>query len=220
MSARSWNIDKTVREYLVAHSVRDSAIKKSLRAKTAKLEWGGMQISPEQGQFMALVVEMLGARKCLEVGTFTGYSALCVAEAMPKGGKLIACDVSDEWTRIGKPFWKKAGVDKKIDLRLGPGLDTLKALLKEGHAGTFDFAFIDADKENYDGYYEATLKLLRKGGVVGFDNVLWGGSVADPKKKSPSTDALRKLNTKLHKDKRVTIAMIPIGDGLTLVRKR
>jgi predicted O-methyltransferase YrrM len=180
----------------------------------------GMQISPEQGQFMALLAELIGARRAIEVGTFTGYSALCVAQALPADGKLIACDISEEFTSVARRYWAKSGIADRIELRLAPALDTLKSLLADGGAGSFDFAFIDADKTQYDAYYEAILKLLRPGGLVTIDNVLWSGAVADGRKRDADTIALRALNEKLKSDKRITLSMLPIGDGLTLARKR
>jgi len=220
VSRRTWGIDEKVRKYLLEHSLREPAAAAELRAATAKLPYGGMQISPEQGQLMALLVQSIGARRAIEIGTFTGYSALWVAAALPADGKLVCCDVSAEWTAVGKPFWEKAGVAGKIDLRIGPATGTLDGLLAEGGAGAYDFAFIDADKTGYDGYYERCLKLLRRGGLIGIDNVLWGGDVADPKKRSADTLALRALNDKIHRDERVTLSMLPIGDGLTLALKR
>jgi predicted O-methyltransferase YrrM len=220
MSRRSWGIDEKVRKYLLDHSLREPPAAAELRAATAKLPYGGMQISPEQGQLMALLVQAIGARRAIEIGTFTGYSALWVALALPADGKLVCCDVSAEWTSVGQPYWEKARVAAKIDLRIAPAMQTLDRLLTEGQAGTYDFAFIDADKTGYDGYYERCLKLLRPGGLIGIDNVLWGGDVADPKKRSADTLALRALNRKLHRDERVALSMLPIGDGLTLALKR
>jgi predicted O-methyltransferase YrrM len=179
-----------------------------------------MQIGADQGQVMAFLVRLIGARRALEIGTFTGYSALAVAAALPEDGQLIACDVSEEYTSVGRPFWAKAGVAARIDLRLGPALATLDALLSHGEAGGFDFAFIDADKPNYDGYYERCLKLVRKRGLIAIDNVLWSGAVADPKKTSADTKTLRALNRKIQADDRVEMSMLAIGDGLTLVSPR
>ena len=206
-------------EYLINHSLRDSDIAKELRHETQKLTMGRMQISPEQGQLMAFLVSLTGAKRAIEVGTFTGYSALSVALALPEEGYLLACDVSEEWTSLGRKYWSKAGVAHKIDLQLAPALDTLNARLP-AEQETFDFAFIDADKSNYDGYYELCLKLLKKGGLVLVDNVLWGGSVIDSSEQDEDTVAIRKLNVKIHQDERVDVSMLPIGDGLTLVRKR
>jgi caffeoyl-CoA O-methyltransferase len=220
VSRRTLGLTDRLYDYLLGASLREPATFRRLRAENARLPAGGMQISPEVGQFMALLVEMIGARRALEIGTFTGYSALWVASALPRGGRLVACDVSRDYTDIAKRFWRRAGLAGKIDLRLGPALDTLDRLIDEDEAGSFDFAFIDADKENYDGYYERCLRLLRPGGVIAFDNVLWGGSVADPSRNTPETRALRRIARKLHKDTRVSISLLPIGDGLLLARKR
>lgn len=179
-----------------------------------------MQISPEQGQFMAFLARLTGARRVVEVGTFTGYSALTVALALPADGRLVACDVSAEWTAIGRRYWEEAGVADKIDMRLAPALETLDALLTDGHADTFDMAFIDADKENYGAYYERCLRLIRPGGLIMVDNVLWGGSVADPDRDDGDTNAIRALNRALRDDDRVDFSLVPIGDGLSLARKR
>ncbi|MEO5843311.1 MAG: class I SAM-dependent methyltransferase, partial [Caldimonas sp.] len=192
----------------------------ALRAATAQHPQAGMQISPEQGQFMALLVKLLGARRALEVGVFTGYSALTVALALPADGTLLACDISDEYTRIGRSYWQQAGVADKIDLQLGPALATLDARLAAGEAGRYDFAFIDADKTGYDAYYERCLQLLRPGGMIAIDNTLWGGKVARPAGGDADTAALQALNAKLHGDERIDLSLLPIGDGLTLARKR
>ena len=191
-----------------------------LREETASLEEANMQIGPEQGQFMTLLVELMGAQNALEVGTFTGYSALALALGLPDDGCLVACDVSEEWTAIGRRYWEEAGVAHKIDLRLAPALETLDGLLAEGRAGTFDFAFIDADKEGYDAYYERAVKLIRTGGLIVLDNTLWEGKVADPAVTDRDTEAIRILNRKLVGDERVTLSLLPVGDGLTLARKR
>lgn len=219
MSVRNIGLPDNVYEYLIAHSVRDSAVKRRLREETAKLPLGMMQIGADQGQFMGLLAELIGARRALEIGTFTGYSSLCVAEAMGPQGRMICCDISEEFTSIARRYWREAGVADRIDLRLGPGTETLDKLLAAGEAGKFDFAFIDADKTNYDAYYERALKLVRAGGLIAIDNVLWGGDVANPADKSEDTVAIRRLNDKLAKDDRVTLAMVSIGDGLTLARK-
>jgi caffeoyl-CoA O-methyltransferase len=195
-------------------------VKRRLREETAKLPLGMMQIGADQGQFMGLLVELIGAQRALEIGTFTGYSSLCVAEAMGPQGRLICCDISEEFTAIARRYWREAGLADRIDLRLGPGTETLDKLLAAGEAGKFDFAFIDADKTNYDAYYERALKLIRAGGLIAIDNVLWGGDVANPQDRSEETVAIRRLNDKLAKDDRVTLAMVSIGDGLTLARKR
>ena len=220
MANRTIDLTDRLYDYLLKVSLREPPLLAELRAETAKLPDAVMQISPEQGQFMALLVQLIGARRAIEVGTFTGYSALCVASALPARGKLIACDISEEYTSVGRPYWERAGVASKIDLRLGPALDTLRSLLADGAAGSFDFAFIDADKKEYDGYYEAILELLRPGGLVAIDNVLWGGAVADSRKRDADTVAIRALNKKLHDDERVSLSLLPIGDGVTLARKR
>jgi len=219
MSHRTLNLDDTLIDYVHAHSLREHPAQTALREVTAGHRYAGMQISPEQGQFMALLARLTGARRALEIGVFTGYSALTVALALPDDGYLLACDISDEYTRVGRPFWAEAGVAQKIDLRLAPALATLDAQLAEGHAASFDFAFIDADKTGYDAYYERCLKLLRAGGLIAVDNVLWGGAVARAAD-NDDTRALQALNDKLHRDERVDLSMLPIGDGLTLARKR
>jgi len=215
-------------EYLLSVSLREPEVLRALRQETASDANAIMQIPPEQGQFMALLVKMLGARKTLEFGTYTGYSALSVALAMPDDSLTIACDISTEWTDIARRYWKAAGVEDKIDLRIGPALDTLDELLSEGEAESFDFIFIDADKTGYDGYYERSLSLLRPGGVIAIDNVFLFGSVVDPralenalKARIPAASiaAIRALNTKIKDDPRVDLSMLPIADGLTLVRK-
>jgi caffeoyl-CoA O-methyltransferase len=202
-------------DYIVATGTRETRLQRDLRAETRKLPQGGMQIGPDQGALLQVLVRMLGAKRCIEVGTFTGYSALSVALALPRDGKIICCDVSEEWTAIGRRYWKKAGVAAKIDLRIAPALETLAKI-----KGRYDFAFIDADKPNYWKYYERCLALLRKGGVVAIDNTLWGGSVIDPADRSESTVALREFNQRVAKDRRVDIALVPVGDGLTLAVKR
>jgi caffeoyl-CoA O-methyltransferase len=198
--------------------VREPEILRELRAATSSLPNAGMQIGADQGQFMALLVQAMGARNCLEIGTFTGYSALAVALAIPENGRIVCCDISEEWTAIGRPFWEKAGVDRKIDLRIGPALRTLDELKKETQS--FDFVFIDADKTNYANYYEACLPMLRPGGILAVDNTLWSGWVADRGHHDDDTVALRKFNDKLHTDDRVEIALLPLGDGVTLALKK
>ncbi|BBK32849.1 putative O-methyltransferase YrrM [Stella humosa] len=220
MSARLLPMTEHLRDYLLSVSLRETDAQRELREATLSVRGALMQISPEQGQFMALLVELTGARRVIEVGTYTGYSALSVAQALPADGKLICCDISEEWTSIGRPYWEKAGVAGRIDLRIGPAMATLDDLLGQGFGGDFDMAFIDADKANYDGYYERCLLLLRPGGLILIDNVLWSGAVADPAKVDADTQALRVLNRKLHGDPRVSLSMLPIGDGLTLARKR
>lgn len=201
-------------------SLREPGILRRLREETSTHPMANMQIAPEQGQFMALLIRMLGARRILEVGVFTGYSSLAMALALPEGGEIIACDVSEEYTAIARRYWREAGVSDRIALRLAPATETLDALLADGQAGAFDFAFIDADKPNYRGYYERCLTLLRPGGVVAIDNVLWSGTVADPTQSDPDIEAIRDLNTFLHSDNRVDLSLLPLADGLTLARKK
>ncbi|HSJ98209.1 MAG TPA: class I SAM-dependent methyltransferase [Myxococcota bacterium] len=220
MSDRTLNLTEPVYRYLLGHSLREHQALRSLREETAPMPRAGMQISPEQGQLMALLVRMLGAKRTLEVGVFTGYSALAVALALPEDGRVVACDRSEEWTAVARRHWERAGVGHKIDLRLAAAMGTLDALLAEGGAGSFDFAFIDADKENYAGYYERCLALVRPGGLIAADNTLWSGRVADPADESADTVAIRAFNDALHADGRVDIAMVPIGDGLTLALRR
>lgn len=220
MSSRTLGLGDDLHRYLLATGLRESDVARRLRVATAALPMARMQISPEQGALMQLLVRLTGARHTLEVGTFTGYSALVVAEVLPPDGTVLACDVSAEWTAIGRPFWEEAGVAGRIDLRLGPALDTLDALLAQGDTGRFDFAFIDADKANYDGYFERALALLRSGGLVAIDNTLWSGAVIDPQRDDADTVAIRALNLKLRGDPRVDMVLLPVGDGLTLARKR
>ena len=220
MSNRMTPLDDALYDYLSSVSLREPGVLRRLREETAKMPQHNMQIGPEQGQFMALLIELTGARKCLEVGTFTGYSALAVALALPDDGRLIACDISEEFTARGKPFWEEAGVAGKIDLRIGPALDTLDALIEGGESGTFDFAFIDADKVNYLGYFQRALDLARPGGLICVDNVLWNGAVADPSRNDEDTEAIRAFNAALTNDPRISLSMLPMGDGLTLARKR
>lgn len=220
MSNRSIELDDRLYDYLLRVSLRESPVLKRLRDETMKLRFHNMQIAPEQGQFMALLVKLMGARRGLEIGVFTGYSSMATALALPDDGRLVALDLSEEWTAIARRYWREAGVAHKIDLRLGAALDSLDRLIDDGHADSFDFAFIDADKENYGNYYDRALRLLRPGGLIMFDNVLWSGKVADPAADDEDTAALRALNTALHHDDRIDISLVPIGDGLTLARKR
>ncbi|HEX3596203.1 MAG TPA: class I SAM-dependent methyltransferase [Polyangiaceae bacterium] len=220
MSSRTIPMDDRLYDYMLRVSLRESEPMRRLREETRNLPEYGMQVSPEQAQFMAFLVQALGVQSALEVGVFTGYSSLAVAVALPEGGHLVACDVSEEWTRIARRYWREAKVEDRIELRLGNAVDTLDALSREGKNGTFDFAFVDADKENYLEYYERCLALVRKGGVIAFDNVLWSGRVADPSERSASTVALRALNERIARDERVALTLLPIGDGLTLTRKR
>ena len=219
MSDHTLVLDEALYRYLQNHSVREHPALSALRDETRRHPHAGMQISPEQGQLMGLLVKLISARRTIEIGVFTGYSALAVALALPEDGRVLACDISDAYTRVGQRYWEEAGVAHKIDLRLAPARTTLDACLAKGEAGTYDFAFIDADKTGYDGYYERCLLLLRPNGLLAIDNVLWGGEVAK-KAESADTAALQALNAKLHADERVDIAMVPIGDGLTLARKR
>ncbi len=214
------NLTPEIYTYLQRVSLREPKVLEKLREQTHKMSMFQMQISPEQGQFMGLLVELIGAKKTLDIGVFTGYSSLSVALALPPDGKVIGCDINGEWTKIARKFWAEAGVENKIDLRLAPAAETLQALIDQGEANTFDFAFIDADKLNYPVYYELVLTLLRQGGLIAIDNVLWGGDVADPSVQDDNTKTLRALNEKILRDERVTISMVPIGDGVTLARKR
>jgi O-methyltransferase len=209
-----------VERYVAVEISRESALQRRLRAETLALPQGMMQISADQGALLALLARTIGARRAVEIGTFTGYSALAVAAALPADGKLVCCDISDEWTRIGKRYWEEAGVAGRIDLRLGPALATLDTLLRDDGPNSYDFAFIDADKSNYDGYYEACLKLVRAGGLILLDNMLWGGQVAQPDAHDADTDALRALNAKIRDDARVDACLLSVGDGVMVARKR
>ncbi|MCP5161462.1 MAG: class I SAM-dependent methyltransferase [Hahellaceae bacterium] len=220
MSNRTLTLNDELYQYLCDHSLREPELLASLREETARDPMARMQIAPEQGQFIALLIKMLGVRNAIEVGTFTGYSALCMALAMPRDGRLVCCDISESWTQVARRYWQTAGVDHKIQLHIAHAQATLERLLKTEGARTFDFAFIDADKENYDSYYELCLRLLRPGGVIMLDNMLWGGRVADVATQDADTRALRALNNKLKDDVRVDISLLPVADGITLVRKR
>jgi predicted O-methyltransferase YrrM len=219
MSTVQTGVAEDLAEYIRSVTLREPEILKRLRQETAKLPNAMMQISAEQGQFMGMLMRLMGARLTLEVGVFTGYSSTAVALALPKEGRIIACDVSEEYTSVARRYWREAGVEHKIALRLAPAAETLDALLAEGRGGTFDFAFIDADKENYDRYYECALKLLRPGGLIAVDNVLWHGKVLDESVQDADTRAIRALNEKLHRDERIWVSMLPIGDGMTLACK-
>jgi predicted O-methyltransferase YrrM len=208
-----------IEDYVAAHA-RESEAAQRLRAETAKLPQAGMQIGADQAAFLALLVRSSGAKRCIEIGTFTGYSALAIAAALPKDGRLVCCDISEEWTSIARRHWSAAGVSGRIDLRIAPALDTLKNLLARGEAGNFDFAFIDADKSGYDAYYEGCLKLLKPGGLISLDNMLWSGRVADPDHHDTDTDAIRTLNAKIRADSRVDAVLLTIGDGVMLARKK
>ncbi len=218
---KSWpTIGGALADYVDANWLRDTELKRRLRAETGRMRQAGMQISAHQGQQMAVLARMIGARLAVEVGTFTGYSALCIAEALPRDGKLWCCDVSEEWTSVARRYWQEAGVADRIELTIAPALQTLDRLLKQGRAGRIDMAFIDADKTSYDAYYERCLTLLRPGGAILIDNVLWGGSVANLADKDEDTEAIRALNAKLQKDARVDLALFIVGDGMTCAVKR
>jgi predicted O-methyltransferase YrrM len=219
MSKRSL-VSAAVELYVTEVMTRETPLQRQLRAETAKLPHATMQIGPDQGAMMALLIRLTNSRRALEVGTFTGYSALAVAAALPEDGRLVACDVSEEWTAVARRYWEAAGLASRIDLRLGPAVDTLASLLRDGAAGTFDFAFIDADKVSYDAYYEACLKLVRTGGLIAIDNTLWSGAVADAAIKDPETEAIRALNQKVRDDVRVEACLLTVGDGVMLARKR
>ena len=220
MSTKTITLTESLHHYLLSVSLREPPILARLREETAQHPLANMQIAPEQGQFMALLVRLMEAKKCLELGVFTGYSALSVALALPPDGKLIACDVNEEWTSMARRYWQEAGVAHKIALRIAPALETLDKLLANGEAGSFDFVFIDADKENYANCYERSLELVRHGGLIVIDNVLWSGRVADPNEQDMDTVAIRRFNTKLHFDERIALSMLPLADGLTLAYKR
>jgi predicted O-methyltransferase YrrM len=220
MSPKTIGLDDELYQYLVSVGVRDTPVLRELRAETATLSGGHMQIAPDQGQFMGLLVELTGARRILEFGTFTGYSTLCMALALPPEGAIDACDIDPDTTAVGRRYWDQAGVGDRVHLHIGAGAETADRFIAEGRVGTYDLAFVDADKENYDRYFEQCLELVRPGGLILFDNVLWGGSVVNPDKRDAATEALRALNEKIHDDPRVSIALVPIGDGLTMARKR
>lgn len=220
MSNKTLPLDDRLYDYLLSVSLREPELLQELRAETALDAMSRMQTAPEQGQFMALLVRLMNARRCLEIGVYTGYSALSVALVLPEDGQLVACEVSEEWAAVARRYWEAAGVARRIDLRLAPALQTLDGLLGAGQAESFDIAFIDADKENYRNYYERSLRLLRRGGLLMIDNTLWSGDVADPQKQDAETRAIRELNTHVHHDRRVDMTLLPVADGLTLARKR
>ncbi|HIK32225.1 MAG TPA: class I SAM-dependent methyltransferase [Oscillatoriales cyanobacterium M59_W2019_021] len=219
MAKQTLGLDRPIYDYLLSVSLREPEILAKLRQETARLPMAQMQIAPEQGQFMALLVQLMGAKKTLEVGVFTGYSSLVVALALPSDGRVVACDLDRDFTAIARRYWQEAGVAEKIDLHIAPALETLDRLLANGEAETFDFAFIDADKGNYENYYERSLQLIRPGGLIAIDNVLWSGRVADPQDLDKRTVAIRSFNEKLVRDDRVDISLVPIADGLTLARR-
>lgn len=218
---KSWpKIDGALSDHVDANWLREPPLRRRLREETAKLPGAGMQISAHQGQQIGLLARAIGARRAVEVGTFTGYSSLCIAEALPSDGKLWCCDVSAEWTKVARRYWKEAGLEGRIELTIGPARDTLDGLLSQGLTGQLDLAFIDADKESYDAYYERCLKLVRRGGLILIDNVLWGGSIADPSDTDADTQAIRALNAKLKSDERVDLVLFAVGDGMTGALKR
>ncbi len=219
MSNQTLGLSPQLYHYFQSISLRESEILSQLRQETARHPMAMMQIAPEQGQFMAWLVQLMGAKKTLDIGVFTGYSSLVVALALPVEGKIIACDTSEEYTAIARRYWQQAGVSQKIELHLAPALETLDKLIAQGEVESFDFAFIDADKGNYDNYYERALQLVRQGGVIAIDNVLWGGKVADPEEQDNSTQKIREFNEKLHQDSRIFLSLVPIADGLTLALK-
>jgi len=220
MSNRSISLTDALYQYLLDTSLREPSVLRALREETLRMTQRSMQIAPEQGQFMALVARLIGARRCIEVGVFTGYSALVTALALPDDGCIVACDVSEEWTAVARRYWRQAGVGHKIDLRLAPALETLDAMLAAGERGRYDLSFIDADKTGYLAYYERCLELLRPGGLIMVDNTLWSGRVAELEAGDEDTQALRHFNECLHRDERIDLSLVPIGDGLTLARKR
>ena len=220
MSNRTIAITESIYQYLCDHSLREDPILKDLRDHTYDMEERAMQIAPEQGQFMQMLVKLIGAKNTIEVGVFTGYSSLAIALALPEDGRIVACDVNPQYTSVAEKFWVSAGVREKIDLKIGPAKDTLLELINADLTGTFDFAFIDADKINYDHYYELCLQLIRPGGLITVDNVLWGGAVSDDAINDVDTNSIRALNDKLHQDERIDLSLVPVGDGLTLAMKR
>ena len=219
MTGKTLPMNEALESYLRGVSLREPGILRRLREETADLPEAQMQVAPEQGQFLNLLVGLLGAKRIIEVGTFTGYSALWMAQAMREDGRLVTCDISEEWTAIAQRYWAEAGVAERIDLRLAPALETLETLLEE-ERGHYDLAFIDADKAGYEAYYEACLKLLHGGGLIVADNTLWSGRVIDPEVNDEDTVAIRQFNDKLHADERVDLSLLPLADGLTLARKR
>lgn len=220
MSKQTIQVDDALYEYLLSASLREPDILRELRKETAAMPNAGLQISPEQGQLMNLLARLMGARRYLEIGVFTGYSSLAVALALPEDGLVTACDLNADYTRVARRYWEKAGLSERITLKLAPALDSLDTLLADGRAGFYDLAFIDADKANYLAYFERCLELLRPGGLIAVDNTLWSGRVLDDDDHSEDTDAIRLFNQKLHEDQRIDLSLVPIGDGLTLARKR
>ena len=220
MSNRTIGVSDALAAYVVEVGTREPDVLTRLREETAAIPQHGMQVAPEEGAFLAMLVELTGARRCIEVGTFTGYSSTAVALALPEDGRLVCCDVSEEWTSVARRYWAEAGVAGKVDLRIGPAADTLDGLLADGEEATYDFAFVDADKAGYDGYYERLLRLVRPGGLIALDNTLWSGKVIEPDADDKDTRAIRALNAKLAVDDRVSLSLVPIADGVTLARRR
>ena len=220
MANKTIGISDELAAYVVKVGAREPEILARLREETAAIPQHGMQIAPEEGAFLAMLVELTGARRCIEIGTFTGYSSMAVALALPEDGQLVCCDVSEEWTSLARKYWGEAGVAGKIDLRIAPATETLDQLLADGEEGAYDFAFIDADKTGYDGYYERLLRLVRPGGLIAIDNTLWGGAVLDQDTEDEDTRAIQALNTKLAGDARITLCLLPVADGVTLARRR
>ena len=220
MANQTIGLSDELATYVREVGVREPDVLARLREETATLPRHGMQIAPEEGAFLAMLVALLGARRCVEVGTFTGYSSLAVALALPEDGSLVCCDVSEEWTSMARRAWEQAGVADRIDLRIAPASETLDQLIAAGQQATYDFAFVDADKSGYDGYYEQLLQLVRPGGLIAFDNTLWGGDVLDEDSDDEDTRALRALNVKLSTDDRISLCLLPVADGVTLARKR
>ncbi len=220
MSRKTLSLTPELYDYILSVGVREHPLLTALRRETGQLEEANMQISPEQGQFMQILVKLMGAKNCIEVGVFTGYSTLATALALPADGKIVACDINEQWTSIARQYWQRAGVAEKIDLHLAPAIETLQRLLEEGRTGSFDFAFIDADKTGYDSYYELCLQLLRPGGLILFDNTLWSGKVVEENSQDEDVKAIRALNAKLHRDERIDLCLLPLSDGVTMVRKQ
>ena len=220
MANRTIGLSDELADYVVEVGTREPDVLARLREETARLPQHDMQIAPEEGAFLALLVELVGARRCIEIGTFTGYSSTAVALALPEDGRIVCCDVSEEWTSLARRYWDEAGVAGKIDLRVAPAAQTLDRLLADGEQAAYDFAFVDADKSGYDGYYEQLLQLVRPGGLIALDNTLWGGEVLDQDAEDEDTRAIQALNTKLAGDERVTLCLLPVADGVTLARRR
>jgi predicted O-methyltransferase YrrM len=220
MANKTIGISEELAAYVVKVGAREPDVLARLREETAAIPQHGMEIAPEEGAFLAMLVELTGARRCIEIGTFTGYSSLAVALALPEDGSIVCCDVSEEWTSLARKYWDEAGVASKIDLRVAPAAETLDRLIADGEDATYDFAFVDADKTGYDGYYERLLRLVRPGGLIAFDNTLWGGAVLDPEPADDDTRAIQALNSKLAGDERITLCLLPVADGVTLARRR